>query len=549
MSFFNKIKLYIIAHKVISAVVLFVVLYGGYWGYKKFTSTVGETRYVTTKVERGIIVASVSGTGQVSDINQIDIKSKASGDVVYIGATNGQKVYAGTLLVQLNVKDAQKSVRDAQISLEGSKLSLEKLKIQNSYENMNADLVKVYDDGFSAISDAFLDLPTIMTGLENLLAESSLSDNAARLSGNTALDYRNQSETLYYTANTAFNKNRKNYRTLNDNSPKQDIENIIKETYETTKLVSATIKNTVNFVDFMAKDSNNSSNFTSIHTTLSTYTDTINGHFSSLLTSQTNIKDNKDSLENNSLDIKSSELSVIQKENALQDAKDKLSDYFIRAPYAGTVANLDIKKSDSVNAGTIIATLITDKQLALISLNEVDVIKIKIEQKATFTFDAIPDLTISGTVTEIDPIGVVSQGVVTYDVKIGFDMQDERVKPSMSVSAVIITDMKQNVLIVQNSAIKSKDDANYVEMFDQSLPSPTAGLIGSISKIIPDRIPVEVGLSNDSRTEIISGIQEGDEIIIRTILPTTATTIATPSLFGSPANRGSGNAVRIPAGR
>ena len=469
--------------------------------------------------------------------------------MVYIGATNGQKVYAGTLLVQLNVKDAQKSVRDAQISLEGSKLSLEKLKIQNSYENMNADLVKVYDDGFSAISDAFLDLPTIMTGLENLLAESSLSDNAARLSGNTALDYRNQSETLYYTANTAFNKNRKNYRTLNDNSPKQDIENIIKETYETTKLVSATIKNTVNFVDFMAKDSNNSSNFTSIHTTLSTYTDTINGHFSSLLTSQTNIKDNKDSLENNSLDIKSSELSVIQKENALQDAKDKLSDYFIRAPYAGTVANLDIKKSDSVNAGTIIATLITDKQLALISLNEVDVIKIKIEQKATFTFDAIPDLTISGTVTEIDPIGVVSQGVVTYDVKIGFDMQDERVKPSMSVSAVIITDMKQNVLIVQNSAIKSKDDANYVEMFDQSLPSPTAGLIGSISKIIPDRIPVEVGLSNDSRTEIISGIQEGDEIIIRTILPTTATTIATPSLFGSPANRGSGNAVRIPAGR
>src|SRR3989344_3827231 len=317
MSFFNKIKLYIIAHKVISAVVLFVVLYGGYWGYKKFTSTVGETRYVTTKVERGIIVASVSGTGQVSDINQIDIKSKASGDVVYIGATNGQKVY---------------------------------------------------DDGFSAISDAFLDLPTIMTGLENLLAESSLSDNAARLSGNTALDYRNQSEKLYYTANTAFNKNRKNYRTLNDNSPKQDIENIIKETYETTKLVSATIKNTVNFVDFMAKDSNNSSNFTSIHTTLSTYTDTINGHFSSLLTSQTNIKDNKDSLENNSLDIKSSELSVIQKENALQDAKDKLSDYFIRAPYAGTVANLDIKKSDSVNAGTIIATLITDKQLALISL-------------------------------------------------------------------------------------------------------------------------------------------------------------------------------------
>ena len=66
----------------------------------------------------------------------------------------------------------------------------------------------------------------------------------------------------------------------------------------------------------------------------------------------------------------------------------------------------------------------------------------------------------SGVVTEIDPIGAISQGVVTYDIKINFDVVDERVKPSMSVSAAIITDTKQNVLVVPNSAVKSKNGSS-----------------------------------------------------------------------------------------
>ena len=56
-----------------------------------------------------------------------------------------------------------------------------------------------------------------------------------------------------------------------------------------------------------------------------------------------------------------------------------------------------------------------------------------------------------------------------------------------------------------------------------------------MSKIVPKKIPVKVGLSNDMQSEIISGIKEGDEIIIRTILPTTEKTTTAPSIFGSPA--------------
>ena len=310
--------------------------------------------------------------------------------------------------------------------------------------------------------------------------------------------------------------------------------------------MSDAIKYITDFTDYMANDSSNSSAFTASQNTLASYTSTINGHLSSLLTALTNINDNKDSSQNASLDLQSAQLSVTQKENALQDAKDNLADYFIRAPYAGTVANMVIKKSDSVSGSTIIATLITDKQIAEISLNEVDVAKIKIGEKADLTFDAIPDLTISGIVEEIDPIGTVSQGVVTYNVKITLDKQDARIKSAMSVSSAIITDTKEGVLVVPNSAIKSQNGASYVEMFDAPLPPPTDGLIGFISKIAPKKVRVEIGLSNDSHTEIISGINEGEEIVVRTISPT-ATSAAAPSLFNNtPANRNNGGVRTTP---
>lgn len=551
-NFFLKIKAYAFAHKFISAIILVIILLLGYWIYGKITSTVGDIRYLTAKVERGMIIVSISGSGQVSSLNQVEIKAKVSGDAIYIAAQNGQKVSKGALIAELDNTDAQKSVRDAELSLQSAQISLDKLKIQNSNENLNADLAKAYDDGFNAVSDAFLDLPSTVIGLENLLAQNNLSDNAARMSGNTAQDYRSTAETAYYNAKNAFDKNRIYYRTLDHNSPKEDIDKIINQTYETTKLVADAVKKLRNFVDFLSEDTGRTSEFTSYQNTLSTYTSTNNGHLDNLLTIKTSIKNYNDAFPNASLDLQSSLLSVQLKQNTLQDAKDKLADYFIHAPFDGTLASINIKKTDSVSAGEAVATLITKTQLAEISLNEVDVAKIKIGQKSTLTFDAIPDLTISGTVVDIDAIGTVSQGVVTYTVKISFDTQDERIKPEMSVSAAIITDMKQDVLVVPNSAIKSQTGTSYVESFDAPLTPPTDGLIGSISKIAPNKIPVEVGLTNDSESEIISGIKEGDEIVTRTILPTTATTTTAPSLFGSTTggNRSTtGGGVKVPTGR
>ncbi|MFA6324866.1 MAG: HlyD family efflux transporter periplasmic adaptor subunit [Candidatus Paceibacterota bacterium] len=535
---YTTIKTYIVNNKKKSIIFLIILLALGYYIYGKVTSTAGDTRYVTAKVEKGTIISSITGTGQVSDSSQIDIKPEASGNVTYIGAEIGEKVWKGQTLFNIDSKDARKSVRDAEISLASAKLSLEKLKLQNSEDNMNADLVKAYDDGFTSVSDAFLDLPSTITGIENILNQQNISDNTVRMSGQAAMNYRNDAEKLYYEVKNTFEENRINFRKLDRNSSKEKIESVIDETYETTKLLTDTIKSIKNLVDYLSEDTESPADFIASQNTLSGYTSNINNHLSSLLSIKTSIKNYKDAFPNADLDLQSSLLTIKQKENALADAREKLNDYSVRAPFDGIIASIPVNLGDSVSSGTIVSTIITTKKLALISLNEVDVAKIKLLQKATLTFDAISDLTISGEVVEIDAIGTVSQGVVTYNIKVSFDTQDSRVKSGMSVSAAIITDIKQDILIAPNGAVKIQNGLNYVEMFDMPLLPQTDGLIGSISKITPNKINVEVGISNDLQTEIISGIKEGDEIVTRTILPSTTKT--TTSAFGSSSGSKSG---------
>ena len=164
---------------------------------------------------------------------------------------------------------------------------------------------------------------------------------------------------------------------------------------------------------------------------LNSYLTTTNGHLTTLLSLTNAIRADKDAITSadrsiaektaslvklqappDALDVQSQKLVIRQKENALADAKAALADYSVCAPFGGTVAAVNVKKGDSVSSGIALATLITEQKIAEVSLNEVDVAQVKAGQRATLTFDAVPDLSISGEVAEIDSLGTVSQGVV-----------------------------------------------------------------------------------------------------------------------------------------
>ena len=528
----NKIKLYFLSHRVMSIIILIVILLLGYWGYGKITDTTGEVRYMMAKVARGNIVSSVVGSGQVSALSQIDIKPDVSGTITYVGVEPGDEVTSGKLLFSLDSTTAQKAARDAEINLQNAELSLQKLQIQNSNENTDANKTEVYSDGFNAIATAFLDLPSTLSGIKDLLSETNLSDGAARQSGNTAINYRDTAESAYYTAERAYNKNKKNFSVLAYNSAPSDIEASINETYNTTQLLSGAIKSLNDYVNYLAEDTGQRDNFTDYQDTLSEYTNTINSDSSTLLVAKTDIQDYKDLLPTNNIDLESALITVTQKENALTDAKQDLADYYIRAPFDGIIASVPVIKGDNASSSTTLGTVITAERVATISLNEIDIARVQLGQKVTLTFDAITDLVLAGKVAEIDSIGTVSSGVVNYNVKISFDTSDERIKPGMTVSADITTETKENVLLVPGGAVKTLNNESFVQVFNPEIYL-ASGSQGIASGRTPEQKKVVVGASDDTNVEILSGLQEGEQIVTRTISGATTTPNASGGGLGN----------------
>jgi len=539
----------IIERKIIAVIVIIILIGAGYYGYKALKGKTNATHYVTATVEKGTIVTSMSGSGQVAALDQADIKSKVSGDVIYVGAANGIVVKKGALLTQLDKTDAEKTVEDAKISLQQQQLAFDKMKgmttengtIRGTKEKATNNLDKAYEDGFNDVSNIFLDLPNIMTGLQDMIFSYNLSANqwnidfyasAISIYDEKSLQYRDDAYNKYRNARTAYDQNFEDYKSATSSSGKETIDSLINQTYETVGEINDAVKSANNLIRFyqdeLTKRGLKPVTLSSTHlATLNSYVGETNGYLSSLFSAKNTIQNDKETLIETDFDIADQEIQVKKMEDALNDAQNKLADYSIYSPFAGMITKVDVEKGDSISANSTIATIITEKQIANISLNEIDAAKVKTGQKTTLTFDAVEGLSITGKVLEMDMLGTVSQGVVSYNVKIGFDTQDERVKPGMSVSAAIITDTKQDVLLVSNSAIKSSGDTNYVEILDETTSSDKisasiADSAGVTSKILPRQQTVETGLSNDSVTEVINGLKEGDKVVTQTITANTS---------------------------
>lgn len=589
--YFTHIKAFVLAHRMLSGMMFVGLCYGGFVEYGRLTSTTGETRYVMGVAQKGTIVSSITGTGQVASSNQVELKPKVSGEVLRLPIAEGGSVQVGTAIAYLDANDAQKVVRDAEVSLETAALALEKLqqpptaleliqsqnaldRAHTAKQNAVDDLEKTYDDGFTGVANAFLDLPSVMSGLRDLLFGQSAQLGGASVNNidfyaNTAglFDPRGQvygadASAKYQRALTKYNKNFQDYKTLDRTASSEEVVTAIAETYDTTLALSEAVKSASNLIQFY-EDEITQHNGRIPATAdaqlaaLNTYTGKLNTHLTDLLSMGQSVKNDKNTIIDaertiaettaslaklragaDPLDIRSSELVVTQRKNALMDAQTTLANYTVRAPFDGTLAKLSVKKGDMTGSGSAVATLIAQQKIAQIALNEVDVAKVKAGEKATLTFDAVDGLTIAGQVIAIDSIGTVSQGVVTYNVKIVFATDDDRVKSGMSVAAAIVTGIKTDVLTVPNSALKTTGGNSFVHVFAAPLLQ-AAGTQGVPSPIPPEQKQVEIGVANDTTTEIISGLREGDAIVTRTIAPTTATPAASAtSLLGG--NRGGG---------
>jgi multidrug efflux pump subunit AcrA (membrane-fusion protein) len=132
---------------------------------------------------------------------------------------------------------------------------------------------------------------------------------------------------------------------------------------------------------------------------------------------------------------------------------------------------------------------------------EVDIAKLRADQQAVATFDALPGTTITGKVASIANLATTIQNVTDYQVTFQLDRTDPLLRTGMTANVVVITAHADGVLMVPNHAVIHTGSRTYLQVVRRGAKSPAT-------------IPVVVGLVGSTYTEVRSGVSEGDQVVM-----------------------------------
>ncbi len=543
--------------KWVIALIVVIIVVGGYFLFIKKNAV---TTYAIASVGRGTIVSYVSGTGQVSGENQVNITPLASGKVVAVDVAQGDYVQAGQVIAVIDESSASSSVNQAKAALASAQANYEKLiagptdlsvqssqlsvdsaqnTLSHSYESLYNDMNSVYTTVYSSVhntTDSLFNnpntsLPTLIYSTNDMQSQVNAQNDRAAVNSELSA-WQSELQALSPTASSS----------ALDAEAQASLNHL-----STTKTFFLDLEDSL--VNAVASPSFSATTIASDRSSVASAVSGVEGNISTIISDTQSIQSSKNSLAQaqNSLaqlttpptdaDIKAAQASVLNAEASVQSAQTNYNNNIITAPFSGEVAILNIQAGDLITGSTVagtsgsteIGTIVANQKIAEVSLNEADVANMKIGDLATVTFDALPNLSIVGKVAEIDNVGTVSQGVVNYNVKVSLETQNSSIRSGMSVTANIVTSVHQNVLMVPNAAVKSQGTVSYVETLDKSSITPAAsGSALVVSSVPPQEAVIQTGASDDSYTEVTSGLAEGDIVVTQTT-GSSQTVAATPS--------------------
>lgn len=459
---------------------LIVVALAAFFAYRAYSGTAAaEVTYTTGTAEKMTLTSSVSGTGNIVLGDTATVDPSVSGEVTGLAVAVGDKVTAGQTLFTLTNPELDLAVTQAQNAYDQAVLNLSKaeLSVLQAKQSL-ADLEDQYDAQSTTTT-----LPASTSTTQPVFPSTSStlpSTTTSTAPGTTSTLPVTTSTTLPETTTTA-------------------------SAGTTTSASSAAV-----LLSATAASSSDAAQSTAAKiTTL-------------------DLKAAKQAITSAELSVVSAQTQATSAQLALETAKENAAKRTVTAPMSGTITALNVANGDSVgsssgsgnngqssNSSDSSPITITnlDAFTVSISLAETDISAVELGQKAVITFDALPDLTLTGKVTSVDTVGTNNQGVVSYTVVVTPDITDPSVKGGMTASVNVITKVASDVLAVPTTAVKSQSDGTkYVQVLENGAPS---------------NVTVEVGMSTDSYSEITSGLTEGQEIIVKTVTANSGNTSTT----------------------
>ncbi|MFZ0284975.1 MAG: efflux RND transporter periplasmic adaptor subunit [Terriglobales bacterium] len=210
--------------------------------------------------------------------------------------------------------------------------------------------------------------------------------------------------------------------------------------------------------------------------------------------------------------IAQSQAEVTQDQANLKQLQEQLSYTDIVSPIDGIVLSRDVQLGDAVSSILVLgssATLVmtlgdTSEVYVKGKVDESDIGKVYLGQPARIKVESFKDKTFYGKVTKISPMGVEKDNVTTFEVRVSINNPGGELKAEMTANAEIILDEHKNVLQIPEGAIMyDKDKKASVDVPD---PKAKDGM---------RKVAVNIGISNGAKTELLSGLREGDQVVLQ----------------------------------
>ena len=210
--------------------------------------------------------------------------------------------------------------------------------------------------------------------------------------------------------------------------------------------------------------------------------------------------------------LKQAHAQVLQSQASLKQLEEQLSYTTIVAPMDGVILSRDVEIGDAVSSilvlGSTATLVMTEGDINQVyvqgKVDEADIAHVYMDQPARIKVESFRDRTFNGKVTKIAPLGVEKDNVTTFEVRVSIDNPGGELKANMTANAEILLDEHKGVLTVPENAVMYDNQKN------ASVQVPDSKQKDGVRKV-----SVTVGLSNGSVTEIVSGLKEGQQVVLQ----------------------------------
>ncbi|WP_194898920.1 HlyD family efflux transporter periplasmic adaptor subunit [Catenulispora pinisilvae] len=515
----------------------------GAWALLGSSNSGSSTTGRTVAVQRGNVSSEVSASGNVTLPTELDLAFTASGTVTEVDVKPGDVVKAGQVLAKIDPTEANQQLTSAQAQLTTAQAQLTKLQQGQTPQAaaLSQQQLTTAGDSLNSAKTSFSDAQnSISVDAQTLAAAVTTAQNS--LSADQALQSQDCAATAAAKNPTAC--------TQDGNKVAQDT-NALSQAENAQKTGAQ-------------KDTQ------SMHQAQSSLTQAQNSY-------QTAVDQQAVAAAPATPDqIASANQAIINAQNSLSTAQKGVAGTVITATQAGTVLSVGGSVGDSVSAGSASSTSATSSASSSSAtgstggsaggssagssgssststsgaksgsgfvvlgdmgaltvraeFDETDASKLKAGQSAQISINAIPGAALTASVQEVDPISTVVSNVVEYGVTLQFTSGQQdlaTLKPGQTASVSVTTDNVTNVLYVPSSSVTTLGGQSFVTVVDGKTQTQT---------------PVQIGVVGDTSTEITSGVNEGDEVLLSSRTGSTSTGGTRGGLTGGGFGGGTGGA-------